>query len=177
MASWCISRTRCIFSHIYEIKQTWKFKTLAFWQYWNISNSDTYSKPQRFRMKYFVKMFKSYNYFLKWFILDLGQGSEYVDLSISTQKLAEWPCAMYGMRHIKNPVFHRKFRHIKAYLRPARTYSALLWDTKTLDLSRIVSRHRLAYSEWIVILAYWEPCYIQNFGIFSTRGIFIILFI
>ena len=37
----------------------------------------------------------------------------------------------------------------------------------TWDIFRTQSRHILAYSECFVTLKYWEPCYIQNFTIFS----------
>ena len=37
--------------------------------------------------------------------------------------------------------------------------------------------HILAYAERYVMLAYWELCYIDNFAISRTRGIFRILFI
>ena len=35
---------------------------------------------------------------------------------------------MYCMRHIQNPDYYRKFRHIQAYSVTIQTYSAILWQ-------------------------------------------------
>ena len=90
---------------------------------------------------------------------------------------------MYCRIHILNPFFYRNFRHIQAYSRPIKIYSAMLWHIYTPALLLHIqnptiftilaylkpyiqnSRHILVYSKRCVTLAYWELCHIQNFAI------------
>ena len=89
---------------------------------------DTYAEPsQRFKMEFFSKIVKNYNYFSK--VLHLRSLIELWkhNLCISTHYLLERPCTMYCMIHIQNLVYYWKFRHIQAYSHPAQTCSAILW--------------------------------------------------
>ena len=133
--------------------------------------------------------------FPKHSILDLWPGSEDTYLSISSNLLAEWPCAMYCMIHIQNPAYYRKFGHsqaysclIKTYLEPCVTLaiqnSAVFRILACLE-SKIYSELK-AYSGIFRTLCntrikrtlpYSELCHIQNFGIFRTQSIFRILLI
>ena len=73
------------------------------------------------------------------------------------------------MLHIQNPVYYRRFRHIKAYLEPCVTlaYSEPCHIQtpgifRTQDIFRTRSWHILVYSERCLTLPYWEPSHIQN---------------
>ena len=90
---------------------------------------------------------------------------------------------MYCRIHILNPFFYRNFRHIQAYSRHIKIYSAMLWHIYTPALLLHIqnptiftilaylkpyiqnSRHILIRSKRCVTLAYWEICHIQNFAI------------
>ena len=81
----------------------------------------------RFKMAFFAKIVKNYNYFSR--VLHLRYLTDlWISLSLNKYSLfVEWPRAMYYMMHIQNLVYYRKFRHIQAYVRPIQTYSTILW--------------------------------------------------
>ena len=156
---------------------------------------DRYSESsQRFQMECFEKMFESYNYFSRALRLRSLAGF-WIRISLNKDSLicrvtschvlydaCSAPC------HIQNSFYYRKFRHI-----PIRHIEPCLGIFRTLCnscISRIqpfseywhvenlrciqnsLSRDILAYSERFVTLSCWEPCHIENFGIFPTRRIF-----
>ena len=120
-------------------------RNLAYSEFWNIQNPsiiasrrifrtlsylkpDIYPEPsQRFKMAFFAKIVKNYNYFSR--VLHLRYLTDlWTSLSLNKYSLfVEWPRAMYYMMHIQNLVYYRKFRHIQAYVRPIQTYSTILW--------------------------------------------------
>ena len=61
-------------------------------------------------------------------------------------------------RHIQSPAYYRKFRHIQAYSRPVKTYSAILnpviFRILDIDILRTRPRQMLAYLERCVTLVY-----------------------
>ena len=60
---------------------------------------------------------------------------------------------------------HVLFRHIQPYCGIIR----ILCNScifRTPDIFKTLLKHILAYSQNCVMLAYWEPCHIQNFAIF-----------
>ena len=93
------------------------FRTLTYFK------PGTYAEPsQRFKMKFFAKIVKNYNYVSK--ALHLRSLTEFWirNLSIS---ILEWPFSKYSMIHIQNPVYYWKFnifRHIQVRFRYYQLY-------------------------------------------------------
>ena len=148
---------------------------------------DTYSEPsQRFKVEFFCKIFKKFNYFSKAFHLltDLLTDSEYNHLSISTHWLLQWPHTMYYMIHVQNLVYYSKFRHIYALFRYIQQYCGIFRTMcnpcifRTLSYSeswhnkRYIQNSAKAYSGIFRTLCnarILEPCHIKNFSTF--RGL------
>ena len=149
-----------------------------------------------FKMEFFAKIIKNYNYFSKglhlrsltvfWIHQSFNKDSK-SDLALLYDKYSE-PCLLSKIQTYSGLfTFYLRlftFSHIVAYLEPCVTlaYSEPCHIQnpgifRTQDIFRTLSRHILAYSECCVTLAYWVPWHIQNVGIFRTRGIFRILFI
>ena len=104
---------------------------------------DTYLEPsQRFKMEILAKIVKKLQLFsqsaLKGFWI-----CQY--LPISTHWLAEWPCAIYCMIHIQNPICYHKFRHIQTYSHSIQTYSVILWHSEHLYIPNCATIRILAY--------------------------------
>ena len=104
--------------HIYENLRI--FRTLIYLK------PDTYLEPsQRYKMGFFAKIVKNYNYFYK--ALQLRSLTGFW-ISLSKYSLT---CAMYCMIHIQNPVYYCTLRHIQAFSHPVHTYSTILWHIWT----------------------------------------------
>ena len=86
-----------IFTKIYEYSEFWHVKT------------DTYSElSQRFKMDFFPKIVKNYNYFSK--AIHLKSCNQVLN-KYWLINFVEWPHAMYYIMHVQKPVYYRKFRH------------------------------------------------------------------
>ena len=103
------------------------------------------------RWSFLQKLLKIIIIFPKWSILDLWPSSEYVISLTFRVTLHYVECGTYS-----EPCLLLKFQ----------TYSSIF-----TSCSNIFS-HLVAYLELCVILAYSEPCHIQNPGIFRTHDIF-----
>ena len=153
---------------------------------------DTYAEPsQRFKMEFFSKIVKNYNYFSKVLhlrsLIELWKGN----LWISTHYLLERPCTMYCMIHIQNRLLLKiqtysgiftscsdMFSHTVAYLEPCviLAYSEPFHIHnsgifRTQDIFRTLPRLILAYWVGCVMLAFWKTCFIQNFDIFRILAL------
>ena len=134
----------CILSHIQNPVIFTKIHKLTYLK------PDTYLEPsQRFKMEFFGKIVKNYNYFSK--MLHLRSLTRF------------WICLSYLEPCV-----------ILAYHEPCYIQNHGIF--RTHDILKTPSKHILAYSERWVTLACWEPCYIhnfahiQNFGVFRTGG-------
>ena len=122
-----------IFTKIDKSCIPWKFRTLTYWQSWNIQNSDlckTWKASQKFKMECFPKIVKSYMYFSKplyiisltgfWILPSLKRYlltfKDDLALCIIWEIFRTLPVIVNSVRHI-----HVLFRHIVRYLEPCVT--------------------------------------------------------
>ena len=115
-------------------------------------------------MECFSKLVKSCNYFSKVLYLTSLTGFRiYASLSkysLNCRIISGIVYILYETYSepcpIQNHSYYRKFRHIQAYSRPFKTYSAIM-------------RH---IQSPLLLFAFLEPCHIQNLGIFRAPEIF-----
>ena len=107
---------------------------------------DTYAEPsQKFKMEFFAKIVKSYNYFSK-----------------GLQSLSKYSLTFRVTKHY---VLHDTYSEPCLVLK-IQTYSGIF--TSCSD----IFSHIVAYLEPCVIIAYSEPFHVQNPGIFRIQDIF-----
>ena len=116
---------------------------------------DTYSEPsQMFKVAFFAKIIKNYNYFSKGLYL---RSLTVFRIRLSFNKDSENDLALLYDKY-SEPCLLSKIQ----------TYLGLF----TFYLRLFTFSHIVAYLEPCVTLAYSEPCHIQNPGIFRTQDIF-----
>ena len=132
-------------------------------------------------MEYFAKMVKSFNYFTKAVYL---RSSTAYSLTCILAYIAL--CIVWDiLRTLSFIVNSDILRHIHVLLGHIQPFWGIFRNLCNSCIFRILAHLApeiypelcLAYSECFVKLEYWEPCHIQNFGIFRTQSIFRILFI
>ena len=161
----------------------------------------TYLKPsQRFRIEFFAKTVKSYNYFSKAAHLrSLTRFWILIHLSINTHELDPTLCIVWDISStlsLSSDIFryiHVLFRHMqpycgifrticKSYIPRTQAYSESwhIWKPRYIQGSvKAFSGifRTLCNVGKLRTLPCSELCHIQNVGLFTTRGIFRILFI
>ena len=151
---------------------------------WHLNPTCAQNPFKDFRSRFLAKKVKNYNYFSEalhrrsltgfWIQLSLNKylltvTSRYVLYKTYSELLVVENSGIFRSIHVL-------FRHTQSYLGIFRTLCKS-WNSesyhiqnpgifRTQDIFKTLSRHILAYSERCVMLAYWEPCHIQNFDMF-----------
>ena len=151
---------------------------------WHLNPTCAQNPFKDFRSIFLARKVKNYNYFSEalhrrsltgfWIQLSLNKylltvTSRYVLYKTYSELLVVENSGIFRSIHVL-------FRHTQSYLGIFRTLCKS-WNSesyhiqnpgifRTQDIFKTLSRHILAYSERCVMLAYWEPCHIQNFDMF-----------